>query len=256
MSARPVSATRSSSSEVIALDLVLLPPEPWRPEHRVGHGCPVTELRRRADILRDGKPRKEPATLKRPRYAEPHDRRGGKPLDRLAVEQNGAAVGALEAAHHVEKGAFAGAVRADHADDLAFADGDLVVLQGNQAAERFGEPARQQQRFRADSAIDRRHAPPRPNSNRPVNFDQREFQVKPAMTMPNREPVEAIDRCVARGEGPAPRRRALERKNASREADHRLHLRNRGARARQGISRERACRRGSSAGSAGSPPTP
>ena len=57
----------------------------------------------------------------------------------LAGQLEGAAVGRVQAGHHVEEGGLAGAVGADQAVDLAALDGDADVGQGLQAAEALGD---------------------------------------------------------------------------------------------------------------------
>ena len=67
--------------------------------------------------------------------------------DVAAVEDDaGPAVGAHLAGQHLEEGAFAGAVGADDAAQLALLDREVDVAVGDDAAERFGQAARLEHR--------------------------------------------------------------------------------------------------------------
>ena len=61
--------------------------------------------------------------------------------DVLALEQDGAAVGAQFAGDEVEDGGLARAVRADQADDAALADVEGEIAHGDQPAEGLAQAA-------------------------------------------------------------------------------------------------------------------
>jgi hypothetical protein len=61
--------------------------------------------------------------------------------DRLAGEAHLAAGGGIRAGDEVEGGALAGAVRPDHAEDLAFAHLEVEAVHGEQTAEALGQVA-------------------------------------------------------------------------------------------------------------------
>src|SRR5438094_8634165 len=59
--------------------------------------------------------------------------------DRLAGEAHLAARGRESARDQIERRGLAGAVRADHAEDLAFADFEVELVHGGEAAEALGQ---------------------------------------------------------------------------------------------------------------------
>ena len=73
---------------------------------------------------------------------------GGKPDDRLALEEDVALLGRVDAGHEVEERRLAGAVGPDHADDLVLVDVQVEVGDHLQPAERLRDALQLEQRRR------------------------------------------------------------------------------------------------------------
>src|SRR5262249_18895166 len=91
------------------------------------------------DIVEHGQPAEQGDVLERARDTEPGDLRWPSVRDVAVLEQDGAAIGLVEAADHVEQRRLAGAVRADNRDDFAAAHRDRDILDRAHAAETLGQ---------------------------------------------------------------------------------------------------------------------
>src|SRR5581483_227912 len=89
-----------------------------------------------------------------------------EPEERTALEDDVSPVGAKDAGHEVEQGRLAGAVRADHADDLAPVDVEIELGDDAEAAERLVDGAQLEERL-AHQTTSTRVVPNRP-SGRPA----------------------------------------------------------------------------------------
>ena len=67
---------------------------------------------------------------------------GGRPLDALAGERDGAAIGRKHPGDHVEQRGLAGAVRADHGEDAALRHLEADAVHGHKPAEPFADALR------------------------------------------------------------------------------------------------------------------
>jgi hypothetical protein len=135
--------------------------------HRLGTNERQRELSERADerpprphctkpgvgaekhIVLDAEIGEHPAMLKGARETARGDRFRREPLKRLGREQDFAFIRPVEAADHVERRRFAGAIGANETDELAFADDEVERLDGGHPAETARQSANFHQRRHA-----------------------------------------------------------------------------------------------------------
>ena len=96
-------------------------------------------LQRNRDALRNGHLGEQSSVLEAAAEAAAGSRRGRGAADVVAVEHDPSAVGGDVTADQIEQRGLAGAVRADHPDDLALAHRERDVVDGAVAAERTTE---------------------------------------------------------------------------------------------------------------------
>src|SRR5207247_7490836 len=92
------------------------------------------------DVLRNGQIRKEARLLVHDRDAERACSRRPGNLDRLAVEEDRAAVGLMDAREDLDEGALARAVLADEGMDLARQEIQGHLVEGLRRGESLGDP--------------------------------------------------------------------------------------------------------------------
>jgi hypothetical protein len=119
-----------------ARDLALLPARPRQAQHRLHEGRLRVAVGRRHDVLLDRHVQEEAQRLERARHAELRDPVRRQAHEVAAGEEDLAPVGPVDARDHVEERRLAGAVGADHADDLAFAHDEVEVTEHLQTPER------------------------------------------------------------------------------------------------------------------------
>ena len=121
-------------------DLPLLAPHPRRAQDRADDAGLRPAERRRHHVLLHGHVQEQPQRLERARDAALRDHVRRQSEQRGPVEEDLAAVGAVDAGDQVEERRLAGAVRADHADDLALVDVQVEPVDHLQAAEGLRDP--------------------------------------------------------------------------------------------------------------------
>ena len=110
---------------------------------RLGDQAEAQELLLAAekDVLGDGQGRQDRLLLEDHGDAGIEGLARRSDVDRLAVDQNVALVGLIDAVQHLEQRGLAGAVLADEADDLALVDGEADIVQRLHAGEGFRDVA-------------------------------------------------------------------------------------------------------------------
>ena len=109
-------------------DLAFLAPHPGSAQHRAEDPGLRVAVRRGHHVLAHGHVQEQPQSLERPRDAALRDAVRAEPLDRLALEQDVAVGGLVDARDEVEERRLPGAVRPDGADDLALVDVQVEVV--------------------------------------------------------------------------------------------------------------------------------
>ena len=94
------------------------------------------------DVLQRRHLLEESGQLERAHQSPPDDLMRPEPGDVVAVEPDGAGRRPDEAGQQIEAGRLARAVRANQADDLAFGDGQIDMVDGGESAEIPGEALR------------------------------------------------------------------------------------------------------------------
>ena len=98
------------------------------------------------DVVLDRERRERPYVLKGAADAAPGDLVRAPAVDPLARERDGALVGTQHAGHHAEQRGLAGAVGADHGEDLPGQDFAADAVDRAQSAEAFAHALDRQQR--------------------------------------------------------------------------------------------------------------
>ena len=144
-------------------DLALLAPLAGCPEDRAEGARARVAVGRRHDVLADGHVEEQAKRLERPRDPLARDQCGSRPGDALAREDDVALRRLVDAGDEVEERRLAGAVRADHADDLALVDVEVEPGDDLQAAERHRHLPELQELLRGrHQTISTRFSPSRP----------------------------------------------------------------------------------------------
>ena len=143
--------------------LALLAASPRETEHRLDERRARAAVRRGHDVLLDAHVQEQPERLERARDAAVRDLVRREPDDALAVEQDVAGVGLVDAGDEVEERRLAGAVRADDAHDLALVHLQVQIVDALEPAERLAHPLELEQA----SAI--RRSPPVPAPGAPAD---------------------------------------------------------------------------------------